>query len=85
VVGLLLNPVLYWALDTYTEMAFLDAMGVCFFAVLIVMFIISLIKPLEQPVVFQTNTTMALESSRSAKIGGIIVVVLTLALYAIFW
>lgn len=85
VVGLLLNPVLYWALDTYTELAFLDAMGVCFFSVLIVMFIIAKIKPLPQPVVFQTNTTMALESSRSAKVGGIIVVVLTLVLYAIFW
>lgn len=85
VVGLLLNPVLYWALDSYTELAFLDAMGVCFFSVLAVMWVISMVKPLAEPVVFQTNTTMALESSKSAKIGGICVVIATLVLYAIFW
>jgi solute:Na+ symporter, SSS family len=85
VVGLLLNPLLYWALDQYTDLAFLDAMGICFFGVLAVMWLIALVKPLAQPVVFQTNTNMNLESCTSSKIAGAAVVVITLILYVIFW
>jgi solute:Na+ symporter, SSS family len=85
VVGLLLNPVLYWVLDQYTDLAFLDAMGVCFFSVLAVMWLIALVKPLAQPVVFQTNTNMNLESCGTSKIAGAAVVVITLILYVIFW
>lgn len=85
VVGLLLNPVLYWALDQYTDLAFLDAMGICFFGVLAVMWAIALVKPLAQPVVFSTNTTMNLEGCGSSKLAGGVVIVLTLILYWIFW
>jgi SSS family solute:Na+ symporter len=85
VVGLLLNPVLYWALDAYTDLAFLDAMGVCFFSVLAVMWLIAVVKPLPQPVVFSTNTTMNLEGCGSTKWAGIAVVAVTVVLYAIFW
>ena len=85
VVGLLLNPVLYWALDEYTDLAFLDAMGVCFFSVLAAMWIIALVKPLAQPVVFETRTTMNVESCTSSKVAGGVVVLITLALYWIFW
>jgi SSS family solute:Na+ symporter len=85
IVGLLLNPLLYWALDTYTNLAFLDAMGVCFFSVLIVMWIIGIAKPLAQPVEFKKDTTMELETSIPAKIAGVGVVVATLALYVVFW
>jgi SSS family solute:Na+ symporter len=85
IIGLLLNPFLYWALDTYTNLAFLDAMGVCFFAILLVMWIVGILKPLPQPVVFATNTTMKLETSGGAKIAGIGVVIATLILYAVFW
>jgi hypothetical protein len=35
-------------------------------------------------VVFQHNTTIALESSRSAKIGAVIVVAITVLLYFLF-
>ena len=85
VVGLLLNPVLYWALDQYTNLAFLDAMGICFVTVLIVMWIIGILKPLPKPVEFKTNTTMNLETSRGARLVGIGVVIATLILYAVFW
>ncbi len=84
VVGLLLNPVLYFLLDQYTDIAFLDSMGICFFTVLAVMWVIGLAKPLAEPVEFKLNTTMALTTSRSAKVGGIAVIVLTLVLYVIF-
>lgn len=84
VVGLLLNPILYWALDKFTTFAFLDSMAICFFTVLAVMWLISVIKPLAQPVVFQLNTKMNLETSTGARTAGIIVVILTLILYVIF-
>jgi SSS family solute:Na+ symporter len=84
VVGLLLNPVLYYCLDKFTHIAFLDSMAICFFSVLAVMWAIALIKPLAQPIEFQTNTRLNLESSSGAKIAGIVVVVLTLLLYFLF-
>ncbi len=84
VVGLLLNPILYWALDVYTNIAFLDAMAVCFFTVLAVMWFIALVKPLPQPVEFKTNTRLNLEASGGARMAGIAVVIVTLILYIIF-
>ncbi len=84
VVGLLLNPVLYWALDRFTDIAFLDAMAICFFTVLAVMWIIASVKPLAQPVEFKVNTRLNLESCASSKIAGIVVVLVTLLLYVIF-
>ncbi len=85
VVGLLLNPVLYWALDEYTNLAFLDAMGVCFFTVLAVMWLIAVLRPLPQPVVFATNTKLNLESCPVAKKAGLVVIAVTLLLYALCW
>jgi transporter, SSS family len=84
VVGLLLNPVLYFCLDKFTHIAFLDSMAICFFSVLAVMFLIAIIKPLPQPVEFKTNTRLNLESSKSAKIAGVLIIVVTLILYVIF-
>jgi SSS family solute:Na+ symporter len=84
VVGLLLNPVLYWALDRFTDIAFLDSMAICFFTVLAVMWAIALAKPLAQPVEFKLNTKMSLEVSTGARLTGIVVVIATLILYVIF-
>lgn len=84
VVGLLLNPVLYWALDQYTTIAFLDSMAICFFTVLAVMWLIAVVKPLAKPVVFELNTKLNLESSGGARMAGIVVVLITLVLYVIF-
>lgn len=85
VVGLLVNPVLYWALDTYTSLAFLDSMGVCFFSVLAIMWVIAIIKPLPQPFEFKVNTTMNLDESKGAKVVGGILILITLGLYIVFW
>ncbi|MCP5527237.1 MAG: sodium/solute symporter [Verrucomicrobiales bacterium] len=84
VVGLLLNPVLYWALDKFTTIAFLDAMAICFFTVLLVMWGIAVLKPLPEPVVFKVNTRLNLETSRGARLAGVGVVLLTLVLYVVF-
>ena len=84
VVGLILNPILYWALDKFTNIAFLDAMAVCFFSVLAVMWLIAVVKPLAHPVEFKLNTRLNLETSTAARLAGIAVVVATLILYVIF-
>jgi SSS family solute:Na+ symporter len=85
VVGLLVNPILYWVLDTYTSLAFLDSMGVCFFSVLILMWIIAVIKPLPQRFEFKVNTTMNLDESKGAKLVGGLLILITLGLYVVFW
>jgi SSS family solute:Na+ symporter len=85
VTGLLINPVLYFLIyKFYPSIAFLDRMAICFFAVLVIMTVIGLIARHEQPVEFAHNTTMDLTSSKGAKLWGIVVVIVTLILYAIF-
>jgi len=45
---------------------------------------ITLRKPLSEPVVFQQNTAIALDSSRIAKIGGVLVIATALLFYFLF-
>jgi SSS family solute:Na+ symporter len=85
VVGLLTNIVAYGALKvTVPSIQFLNRMAICFGLCLVVMTIITLIKPLKEPIVFRQNTTINLETSTGAKIAGIVVIILVLALYVIF-
>jgi SSS family solute:Na+ symporter len=90
VIGLLTNIVSYggmYLLGRYKigpEIQFLNRMAICFGLCLLVMWIITLVKPLAQPIEFKQQSTLDLASSRGAKIAGIIVVVLTLLLYVIF-
>ena len=98
VVGIVTNIVAYGALKLglgkmitdaglwYSdEMAFLDRMALCFFLVLLVGLILTKLRPLAAPVVMPENKEMVLESSPVAKVWGVIIVVVTIALYAIFW
>jgi SSS family solute:Na+ symporter len=89
--GLLLNVVLFAALKwgnllvtRLPEINFLNRMAICFVTVLVVMTVCGLFSKFPKPVVFQSNTTLDLTASRSAKIGGIAVVVVTAILYFIF-
>jgi SSS family solute:Na+ symporter len=72
---------LWWS----DEMAFLDRMAVCFFIVLIVLTAMRLLKPMPQPVDLPVNEKMNLETKNDIKVWGLLVVLLTLALYAVFW
>ncbi|QDS99698.1 sodium:solute symporter family transporter [Adhaeretor mobilis] len=86
VVGLLINPFLYGALAFgFPNMAFLDRMAVAFFCNLGVMAIMTMVNPLNEPKELPVNTTISLEPSAGAKTCGIVVVIITLILYAIFW
>ncbi|MCB0306746.1 MAG: hypothetical protein KDI38_23495 [Calditrichaeota bacterium] len=95
-VGLLLNPVLYgtikWGnltgigfLESLSTLSFLDRMAVCFFTVIAVLTVITLLKPLPKPVDLPVNEKMDISTSKSTKTFGYVVVALTLALYVIFW
>lgn len=85
VVGLLLNPLLYFLMATaWPGIAFLDRMAICFFTVVAVMWTIGVVKPLPQPVAFKTTTRLNLDTSRGARLAGAGVVVATVVLYVVF-
>ncbi len=68
-----------------SEMAFLDRMGLCFIIVLIIGAVATVIHPLKEPVKMPEIANFDATPSKTAKWGGIGVVLGTLALYAIFW
>jgi SSS family solute:Na+ symporter len=85
VVGLVTNMFAYGLLKvSVPNLQFLNRMAVCFALCLAVMGVITAMKPLPQPVEFRQNTTIALGSSRSAKLGALVVVVMVLILYFLF-
>jgi SSS family solute:Na+ symporter len=85
-VGLVINPILYGALKYFAPgIAFLNRMAICFFVILAVLTIMTLIKPLPQPVTLPVNESMDMRTDGRTKIFGVGVVLLTLTLYAIFW
>ena len=99
-IGLLLNPVLYGVfkfspsipvlknidiLQTVAAWSFLNRMALCFVILLIVLTIVTITKPLKQPVELPVNEKMDMTSSTGTKIFGLVVVALTIALYVIFF
>jgi SSS family solute:Na+ symporter len=86
VVGLVINPIIYYILaNVFPEMAFLDRMAFSFFCVLAIMAVITVIKPLKEPVKMPINKDINLETSKLAKVLGIAVIAMTIVLYIIFW
>ncbi len=87
VVGLVLNPIMYYILaQVFPEMAFLNRMAISFFCVLAVMGVLTLAKlKTTEPKILPVQTEIDLESSHIAKVFGVVVVLITLVLYAIFW
>ena len=67
------------------DVAFLNHMGITFVVQLAVMGIITILKPLPQPVTFKTTSNIDLRPSRTAKSLGVVVIILTIILYIIFW
>ncbi len=86
VLALILGPILYGLIQIYIpSIAFLNRIAVCYGALLVLMGIMTLIKPRLQPIEIQSGGHLNLETSQSAKIVGVLVVIATLILYAIFW
>lgn len=85
VAGLLTNIVAYGLLKLYAPgVQFLNRMALCLAICIAVMAVITVFKPLAEPVVFKKNTDIDLKSSGGAKIVGIFVVVFTVLLYILF-
>ena len=98
VIGLLTNMVVYGGLKvlslnrelmTHPMMNtlignFLNRMAITFAACILVMLLITLVKPLTQPIEFKLNTTIELHTSKGAKVCGVLVVIATLVLYFLF-
>lgn len=96
--GIVMNAVAYaafkWVLGPWlvargwwfsTEMAFLDRMALCFFLVVAVGALVTLIHPLREPVKMPVNAAISVETSSVAKFWGVVVCVLTVVLYLWFW
>jgi SSS family solute:Na+ symporter len=85
-VGLIINPILYGALKVFApNIAFLNRMAICFFVILAVLAIMTLVRPLPQPVTLPVNEQMDMRSDGRTKIFGGAVIALTLLLYVVFW
>lgn len=86
VTGLLLTVPVYGFLQwQFPDVAFLNRMAVTFGVVLAVMAVITALKPLREPRVLPVREGYDMRPSRSVVLLGTIVVLATLALYAIFW
>jgi len=85
-VGLILCPFIYGALHWFwPELVFLNRMVMTVAALSVVLGLITLVRPLKEPVTLPVQTKISMESSKGAKRWGIIIVLATIALYAIFF
>jgi SSS family solute:Na+ symporter len=84
--GLLVGPLTYGVLNwQLPQVAFLNHMGITFLTVVAVMTALTLIRPLTTPVRYEVQTDIDLTPSRGARIGGVVVVLMTVLLYVVFW
>jgi SSS family solute:Na+ symporter len=86
VVGLVLSPVVYGALHfLYSDMAFLNRMAITVTALVIVLALMTILRPLTEPITLPEQTKIKLDSSKIAKFWAVVVVVATAVLYVIFF
>jgi SSS family solute:Na+ symporter len=60
-------------------------MAICFFVILAVLTLMTVLKPLPQPVTLPVNEKMDMRTDPRTMVFGVAVVLLTLTLYVIFW
>lgn len=99
VIALILNPILYGILLvfygnlpvfndlglTLGQIAFLNRMAITFVVIVLVMGILTLVKPLEVPKTTPVRKEFDMKPTPQVLWLGVSVIVLTLALYVIFW
>ena len=86
VVAMIAGVLIYgFLLKFYSEVAFLNHMAITFVCLVVLMGIMTLISPLDKPVVFKkVEDSVDMESSGLAKVLAIVVVLLTIGLYVYF-
>jgi len=99
VAALILNPIIYGILLifcgtlpyfdkiglTLVKIAFLNRMAITFIIIIIVMGIITWVKPLDKPVVMPERKDFDMKTPKIVKWLGIVVIALVILLYIIFW
>ena len=87
VTALVASPVIYGILYfAASDIAFLNRMAITFGIILVLMTIITLLRPLSEPVVMPVRKGFAdITLTKGVKWFGIAVILITLVLYAIFW
>lgn len=86
VAALILSPVLYGTmLLAFSDIAFLNRMAITFGLVLVVMGVITALRPLPEPRVMPVREGFDTRPSPTVVWLGVLVIVATLALYGIFW
>ena len=84
--ALLLNPIIYGALMLFASgMSFLDRMSITFVSIIAVMTLMRILYPQKTPFKMEVATTIDLRQSKLAILLAIVVVILTVVLYAHFW
>ena len=84
-VGIAASPVIYGLLKIFLpEVAFLNRMAITFAAILVLMLLMTLIKPLKQEITMPENPNINIEHSKSVYIMGAVVLVITSSLYVYF-
>jgi solute:Na+ symporter, SSS family len=86
VIGLILSPIIYGILYFgWGDMAFLNRMAITVGAIAAVLAVITVVKPLDKPIVLPTQSKIAMDWSKGSVYFGIFVCVLTVILYILFW
>ncbi|MGB0372156.1 MAG: sodium:solute symporter family transporter [Opitutales bacterium] len=86
VVGILSSVAVYGGLLLFAgDIAFLNRMAITVFSVIVIGIILTIVRPMAEPVKMPVNDQIELESSPVAKMFGVGVVIATIALYAVFW
>lgn len=84
-VGIIASPVIYGILKLcLPEVAFLNRMAITFVLILLIMMLMTLVKPLKQEVEMPVNEKINIEHSKSVYIMGAAVLVITTSLYVYF-
>ena len=68
-----------------SDWAFLNRMAITAGVVAAVLIVLTLLRPLKQPVTLPEQQQFDMTASGGAKLCGVLVVLATLALYIIFW
>lgn len=84
-VGLLVGALCYVGLKLGApDIQFLNRMAIVFGICMVLMYMATIFTPLKEPIVFEAKTEIELDTSKGAKVAGIICVLITLVMYVIF-
>jgi len=86
VLGLILSPIIYGILFFgWSDMAFLNRMGITVGAIAAILLLLTLIRPMKERIILPEQTKIELNWSKGSVYFGLFVVFLTVVLYIIFW